>query len=118
MFAFIVTITALADFDHHNPLFDAIRATPNGDKVCHFAFFGVFAGLVHRALAFRAWKILGVNIPVGPLGVLVFASLEELSQRFFPSRTLDLGDWLADFSGITLFTWLAQRRRADQRSLR
>jgi polysaccharide biosynthesis protein VpsQ len=113
MFAFIVIITVLADFDHHSPLFDTIRATPNGDKACHFAFFGMFALLVHRALGFRTWRVFGIPVPAGPLGVLVFASLEELSQRFFPARTLDLGDWLADLSGIALFTWLSQRGRAE-----
>lgn len=115
MFAFIVTITVLADLDHHGLLFDAIRNTPQGDKVCHFSFFGMFAFLVHRALGLRTWRILGANVPVGPLGVFVFASVEELSQRFFPARTLDLGDWLADVGGIALFTWLSQRGRAGQR---
>lgn len=106
---FILTIIVLADLGQHNPLFAAIRATPYGDKVCHFAFFGVFAFYTHRALGFRTWRGLGLALPLGPLLILVFATLEELSQHFFPNRTLDLVDWLADFSGIALFTWLAER---------
>lgn len=116
MFAFIVTITLLADFDHDNPLFAAIRNTPYGDKVCHFLFFGVFAFFVHRALDCRTWSLLGMNVPAGPLVILCAATLEELSQRYFPQRTLDLVDWLADLSGIALFTWLSHRSSAPPRS--
>lgn len=109
MFAFIATITVLADVDHHNPLFDAIRNTPYGDKVCHFLFYGVFAFFVHRALDLRTWNLFGLDVPAGPLVILCAATLEELSQRYFPQRTLDLVDWLADLAGITLFTWLSHR---------
>lgn len=114
LFAFIVTITILADVGHHDPIFDLIRTTPYGDKVCHFLFFGLFAFFVHRSLGFRSWRLFGtggVGVPVGPLVILTLATLEELSQQFFPYRTLDVVDWLADFAGISLFTWLAQRGR-------
>lgn len=116
MFAFIVTITVLADVDHDNPLFHTVRNTPYGDKVCHFAFFGVFAFFVHRALDFRTWTLLGLRVPAGPLVILCAATLEELSQRYFPQRTLDIVDWLADFGGIALFTWLAHRGAPKQRA--
>lgn len=107
LFVFIVCISALADAGAQTALFDAIRNTPYGDKVCHFLLFGVLAFFVNRAFAFRTWSVLGVQVPVGPALVLALATLEELSQRYFPERTLDLVDWLADFFGVASFTWVS-----------
>jgi hypothetical protein len=80
------------------------------DKVGHLAaygglsFFGV--ALVGRG---RRWPFV--------IGLLIAATLEELSQRAFPRRTFDLGDLAMNIIGISVFGLAATvelRRRLDR----
>lgn len=112
LLVFMAAISALADAGAQTALFDAIRSTRHGDKVCHFSLFGALAFFAHRGLAFRTQHVLGLQVPVGPVVVLALATLEELSQRYFPERSLDLVDWLADLSGIATFTGLSHALRS------
>ena len=41
----------------------------------------------------------------GSIIVLTFATLEEFSQYYIPSRTFDIWDLLADFIGVVLFSF-------------
>jgi len=43
-------------------------------------------------------------MPLGSLIILIFATLEECSQYYIPSRTFDLWDLGADFVGVVLFS--------------
>jgi VanZ family protein len=81
------------------------------DKVGHLLFYGGLSflgvGLFGRA---RRWPFV--------IGLLVIATLEELSQRAFPRRTFDLGDLAMNLIGIAVFgaaaaaTLAARGRRA------
>jgi hypothetical protein len=77
------------------------------DKLGHLvaygglSFFGV--ALVGRA---RRWPFL--------ICLLVAATLEELSQRAFPTRTFDLGDLAMNLIGIALFGAAAAARLATR----
>ncbi|OUR84652.1 hypothetical protein A9Q77_01300, partial [Marinomonas sp. 42_23_T18] len=44
----------------------------------------------------------------GALAVLVFVTLEELSQYFIETRSLDMFDYLANLFGILCFSWLTR----------
>jgi len=70
------------------------------DKVGHLIFYGGLSflgvGLFGRA---RRWPCV--------IGLLVFATLEELSQRAFPRRTFELGDLVMNLIGIAVFGALA-----------
>jgi VanZ family protein len=84
------------------------------DKLVHAALFAVQAALAGWALAARdrpAW-------PAG-VGVVVFAVATELEQQFIPSRSMELGDILADAAGavigLAVFAALAPRRRERHR---
>lgn len=112
LLVFVVLISALADVGHKSALFDAVRSTPHGDKFCHFGIFGTLAFFAHRALEFRTWGIAGFRLPIGPLLVLMLATVEELSQAFFPQRTLDIVDWLSDLLGVASFSFLSHRLRS------
>jgi VanZ family protein len=41
------------------------------------------------------------------LGIALFGALDEWHQQFIPGRSMDLFDWLADFSGATIGTLTA-----------
>ncbi|MHB1312415.1 MAG: VanZ family protein [Gemmatimonadaceae bacterium] len=84
------------------------------DKFVHAGLFAVLAALVTRALvqeARPAWIALAASA--------AYAMFTELEQHFIPSRSMELGDFLADAVGATLgvvaFTVWAQRRREFSR---
>jgi VanZ family protein len=78
---------------------------PPFDKVGHFAAYGLLSFL---AVSFfgraRAWPVV--------IALLVAATLEEISQRAFPTRTFDLGDLAMNVAGITTLGALAAARGA------
>ncbi len=104
---FLVIIVVLADTRHLGDL-GAIYNFPYGDKVGHFILFGLLSLAVNLSV-FEARPNLDRNrlaVIVSLLLALVIG-LEEISQRFFPTRTADIFDWLASCSGVASFAWLA-----------
>jgi hypothetical protein len=93
--ALVVVATALAARGALPPVW--FRAPL--DKVCHLLAWGL---LTFLAVAFfghqRRWLVIGA--------VLLAATLEELSQRSFATRTFDLGDLAANAAGICIATSL------------
>ncbi len=89
-----------------DPLKDLVWKTPYGDKVAHFLLVGLLSGLAVRASRGHRWLL---GLPTAALAVFVLATGEELSQRWFPPRTVDLYDFLANTSGIVFFGWLGLR---------
>jgi VanZ family protein len=91
--ALVVTATVLAATGHF-PASTFQRAP--ADKIGHLVAYG---GLAFFAVAFfgraRRWRVVGT--------LLVVATLEELSQRAFPTRTFDLGDLAMNLIGILVF---------------
>ena len=101
-FLFIIWIIILADSADYNFAFSLVGDIPYGDKIAHASLYGVMALLLNFGLGFKTKKFLGFSLQVGAIIVLLFAGLEELSQYYFPSRTLDFYDFVADFIGIVL----------------
>jgi VanZ family protein len=91
--ALVVTATVLATTGHFPT--GAFQRAPL-DKIGHLVAYG---GLAFFAVAFfgraRRWRVIGI--------LLVAATLEELSQRAFPTRTFDLGDLAMNLVGILAF---------------
>ncbi len=84
------------------------------DKFVHAGLFAVLALLASRALdeqARPAWPALAAS--------MAFGLFTELEQYFIPSRSMELGDFLADAAGAALglvvFTVWARRRREFSR---
>jgi VanZ family protein len=84
------------------------------DKMVHAALFAVQAALA-------AWALAERNRPVWPamVGAAAFGAATELQQHFMPSRSMELGDFLADAAGavigLAVFAALAPRRRERHR---
>ena len=106
---FIILIIILADTRHMGYL-GRVYDFPNGDKVGHFVLFGLLSFVanlsVFEARPLADKKRLAV---ITSLILVLFIGLEEYSQRFFPTRTADIFDFLASCAGVTLFAWLAYR---------
>ena len=112
-FIFIGFIIYLADTADHNFAFRLIGHIPYGDKLMHGLLYGIMALLLNYGLKFKAYKFLGFNMQLGAIIVLVFATIEEISQYWIPSRTFDLGDLLADFVGVILFSLIKWGNRCN-----
>ncbi len=70
---------------------------------------GFSALLGHLAFNKRKINIFKLSLPFVPIIISFFVLIEECLQRFSPHRSFDLVDLAADFCGIVLFTWLAER---------
>jgi VanZ family protein len=114
----IMLVIVLADTQRLGFL-GAIYDFPYGDKVGHFLLFGTL-GLLANLAAFEVWPKRarpGLVLRVS-LGLAVLIGIEELSQRFFPSRQSSIWDWLTSCAGVASFAvlalWLsAWRAKAD-----
>jgi VanZ family protein len=106
-FICIVFIIFLADTADHNFAFRLIGHIPYGDKLMHGLLYGVMAFFLNYGLNYKAFN----SLQIGAVAVLIFATLEEVSQYWIPSRTFDLGDLLADFIGVALFSLIRWGKR-------
>jgi hypothetical protein len=104
-FLFILWIIFSADTGSHNIFFEFVNSISNGDKLGHFFLFGIFTLLLNLALRFKTIKVWQ-KLPFGTVLVSIFVLLEELSQAFFPNRTLDIADLTADGLGVLTFTFI------------
>jgi VanZ family protein len=80
------------------------------DKLGHLGAYGLLAFF---AVSFfghaRRWAVV--------LSLLAAATLEEVSQRAFPTRTFDLADLAMNVVGISVFGALAARSARSRRSI-
>ncbi|TKB49171.1 VanZ family protein [Ferrimonas aestuarii] len=107
-FCFILWVIYLANTGQPNVLFQLVKMIPYGDKVGHLLLFGTLTLLANLALGFRVLSVNRLPLYWGTALVTVFVAIEELSQHFIPSRTLDMLDFIADIIGILLFTGLSK----------
>ena len=105
--SFIIWILFLANTGQNNVFFDLVKRLPHGDKIGHLSLFGLLTLATNLALRFKILRLGILQIYIGTLLVIIFVSLEELSQHFIPKRTLDLQDLLADSIGIFIFTLIS-----------
>jgi VanZ family protein len=102
--ALVILATVLATFG----CFPPVLFRPPFDKVGHLGAYGLLAffGVTFFGHA-RRWWVVGA--------LLVAATLEEFSQRAFPTRTFDLGDLAMNVVGICVFGALAAALSAARR---
>lgn len=102
LFSFLLWTIYVANTGGSNALFEFVNRVPNGDKYGHLVLYGLLALLFNLALKCRYVNIIGVRIYWGTLIVAIFVFLEEMSQFYFPRRTVDIDDLLADAVGLTI----------------
>ena len=113
-FAFIVWIIYLANTNAQSVFFDFVNAIPYGDKFGHIGLFGAMTFLAIIATQYKTYQLFGCAVYLGAILIAVFVAAEEASQHFFPSRTLDMADLLANFVGIgiaTLFAFAVNKQK-------
>lgn len=111
-FGFIGWVIYLANTGQKSVFFDLVAVIPYGDKLGHFCLFGLLTLFINLAFKFKTMAVGGRPIYLAVLIVSTFVILEELSQYFVESRTLDFIDLIADFAGIAVFSaisaWLCK----------
>lgn len=99
-FIFLCFVAYWADTGRMPELLKALYRFPNGDRIGHFALYGMLAYLLTLAFPFRRYRIGRWVVPLGVLLTLGLATLEEASQVFIATRTPDLIDLAAGYLGI------------------
>ncbi|MGB0897986.1 MAG: VanZ family protein [Psychrobium sp.] len=106
-FIFILWAIYVANTGQSNGLFNVVSTLPYGDKIGHFCLFGILTLFANLATRCRTFKMKKFSIYWGSFSVWIFVTIEELSQHFLPTRTLDIYDYIADLIGIIIFSCLA-----------
>jgi len=106
--AFLLWVIFMANTGQDIWLFELTRKVPFGDKLGHFLVFGSLTLMANLATRGKLMRFKLGSIYWGSLSVLIFVTLEELSQYFVATRTLDLLDYLANLLGILCFTGLSR----------
>ena len=96
--ALVIAASVLATTGH----FPAVVFRAPFDKLGHL---GAYGGLAFLAVVFFGRRRALVVVAA----VLLAATLEEISQRAFPTRTFDLGDLAMNWVGILAGGALARR---------
>jgi VanZ family protein len=87
---------------------------PHGsDKVVHFTMYAALGFLALRAAWVGGSSLRWRRLLVVAACVSLWGALDEWHQQFIPSRSMELGDWIADsigaIAGVTMFTLTAGR---------
>lgn len=107
---FIIGVVILADMDQLPAFVHAIYDFPNGDKLGHFALFGSLNFFITRAILSslpsrpRGWVTLSIGLTLA-----LFVGLEELSQKFFITRTFSYLDLISSYCGMIAGGWAANK---------
>ena len=101
--AFILLLTSIPGSDLPHVSLLGFR---DSDKLVHGTMYAIFAWLATRTFL-RAGRPLRQAILVVVLVIALFAAADEWHQQFIPGRSMDVFDWLADLSGVTIGTIVA-----------
>ena len=69
----------------------------------------LMCGLLNLALGRRTVLFSGRGWLLGSVLIVIFCTLEEISQHWLPARSFDLLDLAGDYAGIFCFGSLAKR---------
>ena len=108
---FIVWVIISADESTLPHAIHALYNFPNGDKVGHFILYGLLNLIWTLTLLPRPRPNAKRIILLSGLVLAALVGLEEWSQSLFASRTMDIFDLLASYSGLTVAALIVYRMR-------
>lgn len=108
---FIAATVYAANVGAAHPGITLVRAIPFGDKVGHFALWGMLTAVVNLAIPRPLVSVAGRFVPIGTAVLVLVVIVEELSQLWLDNRTFDPMDLLANLFGIAVATILVGRLR-------
>lgn len=99
---FVIAVVVIANLGYGASFWSFIHNTRYADKLGHIVLFGILGLLCN--LAFPNFRIRNLPrcITAVTFVLLIFISLEEISQAFIASRHCDFFDWLADVVALAI----------------
>lgn len=100
---------------------DLLASLPIGNALGHIWVYGLLALLLNITLQGKYFVIpigssrnavsgiRSIGLQWGSLWIILFATVDELSQAFTPDRFLSLNDCIANFAGVYLASLLMQK---------
>jgi len=113
-FLFIVWVTFMANSGNDTALFAMVRQIPYGDKIGHFAVFGLLTLATNISFKFKCVYFGPLPIYTGSLLVCFFVLIDEYSQSLYAIRNVEMLDLVASGCGILLFSFIASRLAARE----
>jgi len=107
IFSAVALIIYAADMRLHSKFFRWMASVPHLDKVLHFALMGLLAWVTNIALNHHRLHLGSLRLLTGSIVISVIVAAEEYTQAWFPARTCDWRDLVADLLGITLASLLS-----------
>ena len=104
---FITSIVYVADMRRCPGFFAWVAAMPHLDKVMHCLLMGSLAWVANIALRHHRFSLSSTRLLTGSCLAGIIVAAEEYSQQWFPARSCDPWDFLADGIGIMLAGWLS-----------
>lgn len=111
-FVLLLAIIYKADTANYNFAFHVVGKIPYGDKISHAVLYGIMGYLLNYGLNGKRW----LRMEIGSLIVFAFAFVEEVSQLYFPSRSFDWFDLLADAIGIIAVSVIYRMRGRNEKA--
>ena len=105
--SFIASIVYVADMRLCPRFFSWVAAMPHLDKVMHCLLMGCLAWVANIAIKHHRLSLGSIRLLTGSCLIWVIVAAEEYSQQWFPARSCDPWDLLADSIGITLAALLS-----------
>ena len=106
---FVLFIWQRADQGQLPAFITVLYNFPHGDKVGHFMLMGLLTFVVCLPFCRGEWGRTKKRILIVMSIVVVIITLEEISQHFFSSRSMDVVDLLCSYAGILCFGGLLLR---------
>lgn len=113
----VTTIVYVADMRLYPRLFSWVATVPHLDKALHFALMGLLAWVANIALRHHRLRVGPVRLLTGSLLILLAVAVEEYSQRWFPARSCDAWDFIADSLGIACASLLSPDVESEKQVL-
>lgn len=112
---FVAFVWWRADQGHLPAAISALYNFPHGDKVGHFLLMGVLTFFVCLPFSFGGWQAVKKRIFMVLLLIAVIITLEEISQHFFSTRSMDIVDLICSYAGILVFSGIVLLFQRKQR---
>lgn len=113
IFSAVSCVIYAADMRLHPRFFRWMASIPHLDKVLHFALMGLLAWVTNIALGHHRFRLGSLRVLTGSLVILLIVAAEEASQAWFPARSCDWRDLVADLLGIVCASLLSPRSDAS-----
>lgn len=88
-----------------------MSAFPGRDLLGHFLIAAGITYLVNRAISWRTIRCKSRRFLLGSVLIVLFLTIEEISQVFLPTREFSFLDLGSDYFGVVLVGWVLSKGR-------